>query len=263
VRFVDAVGASLDPQHRRTGVVGQGCRLEPCWQRPRSAGGLDDLVGWRVRPWQWRQARSAGRWLRVHGRRPGGATTGAITHRAAMPPSGARRWGIQRLAHSYLPVVRCARVGLLPSRSGRIAMYAAAINRPSRTTPSRRVPIASALTGWSPASWAAACKRGRDAGHPRQARQGAPSSPMPFSNRHPVRPAAGQPCRQQVIVIARGDRRIEKEQGSYEVQGACGVLLAVCPVLGSGPGGFAGPLDDRGFAPSSPRQCQGQAGDRG
>jgi hypothetical protein len=165
-----------------------------------------------VRPWQWLQARSAGRWLRVHGRRPGGATTGAITHRAAMPPSGARPDGESSGWHiSYLPVVRCARVGLLPSRSGRIAMYAAAINRPSRTTPSRRVPIASALTGWSPASWAAACKRGRDAGHPRQARQGAPSSPMPFSNRHPARPAAGQPCRQQVIVIARGDQRIEKE----------------------------------------------------
>ena len=60
-------------------------------------------------------------------------------------------------------------------------MYAAVINRPSPTTPSPRVPIAAALTGWSPASWAAACKRGRDAGHPRQAR------------------------------IARGDRRIEKE----------------------------------------------------
>jgi hypothetical protein len=39
-------------------------------------------------------------------------------------------------------------------------MYAAAINRPFPTTASPRVPVTSALTGWSPASWAAACQRG-------------------------------------------------------------------------------------------------------
>jgi hypothetical protein len=163
---------------------------------------------------------------------------------------------------SYLPVVRCARVGLLPSRSGRIAMYAAAINRPSPTTPSPRVPIASALTGWSPASWAAACKRGRDAGHPRQAAKG--------RHHRRCRSATGIQFDPQASLPPTGDRdrprrptQREGAKGSYEVQGACGVLLAVCPVLGNGPGGFAGPLDDRAFAPSRPRQCQGQAGDRG
>jgi hypothetical protein len=130
-------------------------------------------------------------------------------------------------------------------------MYAAAINRPSPTTPSPRVPIASALTGWSSASW-----------------------PLPASAAAtlaiPVRPAKGRHhrrCRsatgiqfdpQQASLPPTGDRdrprrptHREGAKGSYEVQGACGVLLAVCAVLGSGPGGFACPLDDRVFAPSS------------
>jgi hypothetical protein len=185
-------------------------------------------VGWRVHPWQWRQARSAGRWLRVHGRRPGGATTGAITHRAAMPPSGARRWESSGWHLSYLPVVRCARVGLLPSRSGRIAMYAAAINRPSPTTPSPEGAHRFCADG------VVACQLGRCLqARPRRwpSPSGPPSSPMPFSNRHPVRPAAGQPCRQQVIVIARGDRRREKEPK--------GVMRLGC--LRRPPGGVPGP----------------------
>jgi hypothetical protein len=52
-------------------------------------------------------------------------------------------------------------------------MYAAAaINRPSPATRSRRVPVAAALTGCSPASWAAVDQRGRDIRRPGHARQG-------------------------------------------------------------------------------------------
>jgi hypothetical protein len=38
-------------------------------------------------------------------------------------------------------------------------MYAAAINRPSPTTPSQKVPVIPALTGCSPVSWAASSQR--------------------------------------------------------------------------------------------------------
>jgi hypothetical protein len=58
--------------------------------------------------------------------------------------------GIQRLDRSYPPVVRRARVGLLPSRSGRITMYAAAIHRPSPTTPASEGARPPVRTGCSP-----------------------------------------------------------------------------------------------------------------
>ena len=74
--------------------------------------------------------------------RPSATTTGAMTGLAAVPPSSSCRSGGRPAdgessgwSFSYLPVLRRARVGLLPSRSGRITMYAAAaITRPSQAT---------------------------------------------------------------------------------------------------------------------------------
>jgi hypothetical protein len=55
-----------------------------------------------------------------------------------------------------------------------------------------------------------------------------------------------------MIVTARGDRPVERNEKSYEVHVLAAFLLAVYPVLGIPLGGFADPLDDRVFAPSEP-----------
>jgi hypothetical protein len=78
-------------------------------------------------------------------------------------------------------------------------MYAAAaINRPSPGHPfPRRVRVAPALTGCSPASWAAASQRGRDVRRPRRTRRG---------RRHPqCRSATGvQRDPRQASQVAKG-----------------------------------------------------------
>jgi hypothetical protein len=164
---------------------------------------------------------------------PSPTTTGAVTGLAAVPPSSSCRSGGRPAdgessgwSSSYLPVVRRARVGLLPSRSGRIAMYAAAINRPS---PATRSPEGARR---SRADGVLACELGRCLpARPRHSPSTscpprASSSPMPFRNRRPARPEPGQPGRQETAVIARGDRRGERTGGSCEVQGSCGVPTA-------------------------------------
>jgi hypothetical protein len=191
--------------------------------------------------------------------RPSPTTTGATTGLAAVPPSSSCRSGGRPAdgessgwSPSYLPVVRRARVGLLPSRSGRITMYAAAINRPSQANRSPEGARRSRADGVL-ARELGRCLPARPRHSPSTScPPRAPSSPRPFRNRRPARPEPGQPGRQETGVIARGDRRGERTGGSCEVQSSCGVP-AGCPVLALHPGGFTDPLDDRVFAPSRPK----------
>jgi hypothetical protein len=174
-----------------------------------------------------------------HGRRPVRARTGAATRLAAVPPSGACRSGCRPTdgessgwSPSYLPVVRRARVGLLPPRSGRIAMYAPAINRLSPATRSPEGARRSRADGVLSRELGR-CAPARPRHSPSTSRPPrAPSSPMPFRNRRPARPEPGQPGRQETAVIARGDRRAGRTGGSCEVQGSCGVPTSGVP----GPG---------------------------
>jgi hypothetical protein len=203
-----------------------------------------------------------------HGRRPVRARTGAATRLAAVPPSGACRSGCRPTdgessgwSPGYLPVVRRARVGLLPPRSGRIAMYAPAINRLSPATRSPEGARRSRADGVLSRELGR-CAPARPRHSPsRSCPPRAPSSPMPFRNRRPARPEPGQPGRQGTAVIARGDRRAEPTGGSCEVQGSCGVLYERRALsLHCTWGGFADLLDDRVFAPARPRRDR--AGDR-
>jgi hypothetical protein len=66
------------------------------------------------------------------------------------------------------------------------------------------------------------------------------------------RPEPGQPCRQQMIVIAAATGTEKGAEGAMRLRFVRG-LLAVCPVLGRASGGFACPLADRMFAPSLPK----------
>jgi hypothetical protein len=132
---------------------------------------------------------------------------------------------IPRTSFSYLPVVRCARVGLLPSRSGRIAMYAAAINRPSRTIPSRRVPIASALTG------VVACQLGRCL----QARPRRWPSPSGLPRGAIIADAVQQPAssstRSRPALLPTGDR--DRRRRPTHREGARGVMRFRVPAASS------------------------------
>jgi hypothetical protein len=148
----------------------------------------------------------------------------------------------------YLPVVRRARVGLLPSRSGRITMYAAATNRPPQATRSPKGARRCCADG------VLARELGRclPARPPRLPSTSCPpraaSSPMPFRNRRAARPEPGQPGSQETAVIARGDRRVERTGESCEVQGSCGVP----------PGGVPGPWHGAGWV----RRSAGRPGVR-
>jgi hypothetical protein len=188
--------------------------------------------------------------------RPSPTTTGATTGLAAMPPSSSCRSGGRPAdgessgwSSSYLPVVRRARVGLLPSRSGRITMYAAAaINRPSQATRSPAGARRSRADGVL-ARELGRCLPARPRHSPSTScPPRAPSSPMPFSNRRPARPKPGQPGSQETAVIARGDQRVEGNGKSYEVQGSYGVP----------PGGVPGPCT----APGWVRRSAGRPGVR-
>jgi hypothetical protein len=206
---------------------------------PRSAGALDSLVGWRVRHSQWREAPA---------------------DRGCRPADGES----SGLSVGYLPVVRRARVGLLPSRSGRIAMYAAAINRPSPATRSPAGARRSRAAGVV-ASELGLCRPARPRRSPSTSPPPrAPSSPVPFRNRRPARPEPGQPCSQALIVIAHGDQRGGRNGESDEVPGSCGVPTSGvpgawhCPRAGS-------PIrwTTRCSPHRDPRRCQGQAAGRG
>jgi hypothetical protein len=184
----------------------------------------------------WRGSPAAGR--------PSPTTTGAVTRLAACRPSSACRSGGRPAAGesrgwspSYLPVVRRARVGLLPSRSGRIAMYAAAaINRPSPATRSSEGARRSGADGVLVRELGR-CLPARPRHSPSTScPPRAPSSPRPFRNRRPARPEPGQPGRQETAVIARGDRRVERTGGSCEVQGSCGVPTSGVPGPCTAPG---------------------------
>jgi hypothetical protein len=186
--------------------------------------------------------------------RPSPTTTGATTGLAAVPPRSSCRSGGRPDGESsgwssgYLPVVRRARVGLLPSRSGRITMYAAAINRPSQATRSPKGARRSCADG------VLARELGRclPARPPRLPSTSCPpraaSSPMPFRSRRAARPGPGQPGSREVLVIARGDQRVERNGKSYEVQGSCGVP----------PGGVPGPWHCAGWV----RRSAGRPGVR-
>jgi hypothetical protein len=137
---------------------------------------------------------------------------------------------------SYLPVVRRARVALLPSRSGRITMYAAAaINQPSQATRSpegaRRSRADGVLAGELGRCLPARPRQSPSTSHP----QRAPSSPRPFRNRRPARPEPGQPGRQETAVIARGDRRVERTGESCLETVADGLTAPLTWVPEAGP----------------------------
>jgi hypothetical protein len=172
--------------------------------------------------------------------RPSPTTTGAVTRLAAVPPAGARRSGCwpadgesSGWSTGYLPVVRRARVGLLPSRSGRIAMYAAAINRPSPPTRSPEGARPSRADGVITREWGL-CRPARPRRSPSTSRPPrAPSSPCRSDYRRPPRPEPGQPWSQELIVIGA-------ERGTGTAMGfrvLAGFLLPVCSVLALRPAG--------------------------
>jgi hypothetical protein len=113
----------------------------------------------------------------------------------------------------YLPVARRARVGLLPSRSGRISMYAAT-NRPSPPTRSpggaRRSRAGGVIVPGLDLGLPARSRRSPSTSHPLRA----PSSPCRSANRRPTEPGSGQPCGQDVSVIACRDERVERVRRS-------------------------------------------------
>jgi hypothetical protein len=111
----------------------------------------------------------------------------------------------------------------------------------------------------SPAAWAAVSQCGRDVRHPLPPRQG----------RHPPQRVSEtgssvtrtRPAMQPTTDRDRPrDRQIQRAQGAMRFR-LCGVLLAAYWMLGSAPGGFADPLDDRYSPHRGPRRRQGQAGD--
>jgi hypothetical protein len=205
---------------------------------PRSAGALDSLVGWRVRHSQWREAPAD------RGCRPadgGNPAAGPLV--------------------TYLSSVVLVSGCCLPGQAGSPCTPPPSTRRPRPPVP-RRLPVAPALTG-SPRPGPPPDQRGRDARHPSHARQGA-IIPMPFRSRRPARPEPGQPWSQALIVIARGDQRVERNGDSDEVPGSCGV-----PTSGV-PGPWHCPRADspirwttRCSPHQGPRRHQGQAGDRG
>jgi len=174
--------------------------------------------------------------------RPSPTTTGATTGVAAVPPKQQLPIGrppdgeSSGWSFSYPPVVRRAHVGLLPSRSGRITMYAAAINRPSQATRSpegaRRCRADGVLARELGRCLPARPRRLSSTSCPSRAS----SFPMPFSNRRPARPKPGQSGSQGTAVLARGDRRVERTGESCEVQGSCGVPTSGVPGLCTAPG---------------------------
>ena len=124
------------------------------------------------------------------------------------PPAG--RWESKGWSTSYLAVVRRAHVGLLPSRSGRIAMYAAAVHRPS---PASRSPEG--------------IRRSRAEGVVARGLGGClgtwPRGSLSSSGR-------------LLIAVACGDRCVEGNRERYEVLVSCGVAAGVpglwhCPRL--------------------------------
>jgi len=158
----------------------------------RSGDAVDYLVGWRA---PLAGAASGVRRLlaAVHVGRPARARTGVMRRsrrcrqaapadRAAGPAAGeSSDWTI-----GYPPVVRRARVGLLPSRSGRVTMYAAASTGRPRSSVAPAYPSVVRCQG--------ARKLGRLPAPPRRL----PSHP---------RPDPGQPCSQQMIVAAPGTEK--------------------------------------------------------
>jgi hypothetical protein len=148
---------------------------------------------------QWSSSGSSGRWPPesllvdpIDGRmRELGASAGQwrppapITHHdrrddrssglAAVPPSSSCRSGgrppmgnpAAGLLVTYLSSVVLVSGCCLPGQAGSpCTPPPPSIGRPKPPAP-RRVPVAPALTGCPPASWAAAAQRGRDARHPR------------------------------------------------------------------------------------------------